>query len=155
MNDDKFISVSLDDIMPIMEEQLKNGGSVTFGPKGISMLPLIRQNVDSVIISPCDGKLKKYDVPLYKRTDGHYVLHRIVGVCGEEYVMCGDNQYILEKGIKHEQIIGIMSAVIKPDRKINVTDKRYKIYCRRRVLLQRFKRYVHAAARRIKAIFKK
>ncbi len=154
MSDEKQINVALDDIMPVMREQLSVGGSVTFGPKGTSMLPLIRQNIDSVVISPVSGTLKKYDVPLYQRADGHYVLHRIVGVKGESYVMCGDNQFSRERGITDKQIIGVMTAIIKPEGKILVTDKGYVKYARRRVLRQSVYGFVYKVRRRIARILK-
>lgn len=155
MSDEKQINVALDDIMPLMKEQLSVGGSVTFGPKGTSMLPLIRQNIDSVVISPVSGALKKYDVPLYQRDDGHYVLHRIVGVGKNGYVMCGDNQFSRERGITDKQIIGVMTAVIKPEGKISVTDKDYIKYARRRVLRQSVYGFVYKVRRRIARILKK
>lgn len=34
--------VGLDDVMQIIAEKLETGGSVTFNPKGTSMLPMLR-----------------------------------------------------------------------------------------------------------------
>ena len=43
--------VQIEDIVPIIEEQLKSGGKVSFTPRGTSMLPLFRDNVDTVILA--------------------------------------------------------------------------------------------------------
>jgi hypothetical protein len=95
----KEISVDrMEELMPLMKECLANGQSVTFSPHGVSMLPILREGRDTVTISAPPEKLKKYDIILYQRTNGKYVLHRIVGV-GETYTCIGDNQFVLEKGI--------------------------------------------------------
>ncbi|MBQ7975200.1 MAG: S24/S26 family peptidase [Clostridia bacterium] len=146
------VSVELETIYPVIKEKFSAGGSVTFSPKGISMLPLIRQGVDSVKISPVKGKLKKYDVPLYKRTNGQFVLHRVVAVRGNSYVMCGDNQTFREYGINHSQIIGVMSEVIKPDSIVKVTDKKYITYSKKQVFKQRIKYYIVKTKAIIKAV---
>lgn len=50
---------------------------------------------------------------LYKRTDGAYVLHRIVKVEKDSYTMRGDNQFFLEPGIKQEQMIAMVSGIVR------------------------------------------
>lgn len=103
-------SVSLDSIMPLIKEQLALGESVKFSPKGVSMLPMLRQGVDSVVISPLPQQLKKYDIPLYQRDNGQYVLHRIVSVENGCYTCIGDNQYSFEKSVRRDQLIGVVTA---------------------------------------------
>ena len=71
-------SVALDELMPLIRESLSQGKSVRFSPRGTSMLPLLRQGKDQVILSPVIGKLHRFDLPFYQRDDGQYVLHRIV-----------------------------------------------------------------------------
>ena len=43
--------VGLDDVMQIIAEKLEAGGSVTFNPKGTSMLPMLRDGDDTVVLS--------------------------------------------------------------------------------------------------------
>lgn len=115
--------------MPLMKERLAAGMSVSFSPKGTSMLPMIRQGIDTVEVSPISGKLKKYDLPLYQRDDGHYVLHRIVKA--EEFYTCiGDNQFVLEYPVRHDQLIGIVTAFSRDGKRIEVTNFWYRLYCR-------------------------
>ena len=49
-------------------------------PKGTSMLPLLRQGIDTIKVIKPTSPFKKYDVILFKRKDGSYVLHRIIKV---------------------------------------------------------------------------
>ena len=110
------------------EQELNEKGVFVYTNVGDSMLPLIRQNRDLIIIKKHQGRLKKYDVPLYKRDGGQYVLHRVLKVRRNDYVLCGDNRCNKEYGISDKHIIGVLTAVKRNGRTINVTDRRYRIY---------------------------
>ncbi|MGN1416001.1 MAG: S24/S26 family peptidase [Oscillospiraceae bacterium] len=92
------------------------------------MEPLIRQGRDLLIISAVSGRLKKYDVPLYKRDSGQYVLHRILKVRQNDYVICGDNRWQREYGITDRHIIGVLTGIVRDGKEISVTDKKYRLY---------------------------
>lgn len=110
------------------EEQLEKNGKLIYTNRGDSMMPLIKQGRDLLIIEPVHGRLKKYDVPLYKRDSGQYVLHRILEVRKNDYVICGDNRWLKEYGIRDRHIIGILTAVVRNGREISVNDRNYKLY---------------------------
>ena len=110
------------------EEQLRCCGKLIYTNQGDSMLPLIREGRDLVIIRPAAGRLKKYDVPLYRRDSGQYVLHRILSVRETDYVLCGDNRRKKETGITDRQIIGVLSAVVRDGKEIPVTSLKYRLY---------------------------
>ena len=118
----------LEDLLPLILEGLESGKTVKFSPRGISMLPMLRQGIDNVILSPVPEKLKKYDLPLYRRSNGQFVLHRIVDA-GDTYTCVGDNQFVLEPGLRHEQMIALVTAFTRGDKQISVTDFRYRAYC--------------------------
>ena len=110
------------------EEELNRTGQIVYTNVGDSMMPLIRQKRDLLIIKKPEGRLKKYDVPLYKRDSGAYVLHRILKVRKDDYVICGDNRYYREYGIQDRHIIGVLDAVVRDGKTIPVTDKKYRLY---------------------------
>lgn len=119
----------LDDLMPLIRERLAAGQTVSFFPNGVSMLPMLRQGRDSVELSPAPERLKKYDLPLYQRDNGQYVLHRVVAV-GKDYTCVGDNQFLLEPGVERRQVIALVTAFTRDGKRIEVTDLCYQIYCR-------------------------
>ncbi len=119
----------LDDLMPLIREALAAGKTVRFSPRGISMLPMLREGRDSVIFSPLPPVLQKYDLPLYQRENGQYVLHRIVEA-GETYTCIGDNQFRTEPGLRREQMIALVTAFYRKGRLHRVTDWDYRLYCR-------------------------
>lgn len=119
--------VTLDELMPLIREQLACGQAVTFFPRGVSMLPLLREGRDSVTLSAPPQRLKKYDIALYQRQNGQYVLHRVVR-CGDTYTFIGDNQFCLEKGIAHNQIIAICTAFSRDGKRMSATAFGWRLY---------------------------
>ncbi len=110
------------------EEEIERHGRLIYTNVGDSMMPMLRQNRDLLIIEKVQGRLKKYDVPLYKRDSGQYVLHRILKVRKDDYVICGDNRYRREYGITDRHIIGVLTGFVRDGRTYMVTDKKYRLY---------------------------
>ena len=62
------------------EQILERDGKLVYKTRGISMLPLLRQDRDLVVIEKKNNEpLKRFDVALYKRGE-KYVLHRVINV---------------------------------------------------------------------------
>ena len=106
------------------EEILEKEGRLVYSSVGDSMLPLIRQGRDLLVIARPDGRLKRFDVPLYRRDSGQYVLHRVLKVRENDYVLCGDNRWAKEYGVTDRQILGVRTAVVWDGRELSVTDRR-------------------------------
>ena len=70
-------SASMAELLPLMREILQSGGEFRLFPQGTSMLPLLRQGVDSVVLRT-ENNIKKGDICLYQRNNGDFVLHRVV-----------------------------------------------------------------------------
>ena len=148
-------NVGLQELWPVIKEVIESNGEFTFKPYGISMLPLIRPGVDDVVLVRVTEKPVVGDVVLYLRDNGHFVLHRIVKIKGDEYVMCGDNQFDLEYGIQDRHILAKLKAVIKDGKVIDDTDKKYQKYIKG-LPFRRFKKRTRNFLATMKAkIFKK
>lgn len=123
------LQISMDGVMSLIQESLSDGKSVRFSPRGISMLPMLRQDIDSVVLSPISGKLKKYDLPLYQRENGKYVLHRVIRA-GETYTLMGDNQFQEEPGIRQDQLLAMVTGFYRGENYHSVNEPAYRFYCR-------------------------
>lgn len=110
------------------EEVIERDGVLVYTNTGYSMLPLIRPTGDLIVIKKCTKPLKKYDIPLYRRSNGQYVLHRIVKAKKDGYVLVGDNCTYAECGIKEEQIIGVLYSVIREGKEFLMDSKKQKLY---------------------------
>lgn len=112
-----------------IEEVLKQTGSYISTTVGVSMYPMLRNRRDTIVIRPYTGRLKKYDVPLYRRGQS-YVLHRIVKVLPDSYVICGDNCINREYGITDAQILGVLTEFYRDDRHVDMKGLGYQCYVR-------------------------
>ena len=110
------------------EEILARDGQLVYTNVGDSMLPLIRQGKDLLVIKPQTGRLQKYDIPLYRRDSGQYVLHRVLKVRESDYVICGDNRWGLECGITDHHIVGVLTAIIRDGKEIRMTGWQPRLY---------------------------
>lgn len=118
-----------DSIQSTFEEQLEKYGQIVYTNQGVSMLPLLRENRDLIVIDrKGEGRCKKHDAVLYKRSNGQYVLHRILEVRQEDYVIAGDNCWQKESGITDKDILGVLAAVVRDGKEISVNNKGYQIY---------------------------
>lgn len=111
-------------------EVIREKGYCLLDPKGTSMYPLLRDDCGKVFIVAPEKPLKKYDIALYVRADGSYILHRVMDVTPDGYVMCGDNQWRLEYGVTHDMVIGRLDSWYKGKKRRSVTDKGYLRYTR-------------------------
>ena len=114
--------------MSDFRRELNRNGKIIYTNVGDSMMPLIKQGRDVLIIEKTHGRLKKYDIPLYQRDSGQYVLHRILKVREKDYVICGDNRWQKETGITDRHIIGVLTGIIRNGKEISVQDRKYQIY---------------------------
>ena len=118
------------ELMRLIGEQLAMGQRVRYLPfRGVSMLPMLRQGKDAVELSPLPEKLKKYDLPVYRRENGQYVMHRVVAVKEDHYICLGDNTVEFET-IYPRQMIGVVSAFKRGDKRIELDHPGYRLYCR-------------------------
>ena len=127
MNNSEFY---LADAIEVIEEVLASGGEFRMYPKGTSMLPLIVQTRDSVVLKRnFEDGAKKHDIAFYRRRNGQFVLHRVMDICDDgTYTMCGDNQTELEKGIEQEQIIAYVAGIYRKDSFVDINGGAYKTY---------------------------
>ena len=122
--------ILLREVCPLIVETLQGGGEVVFAPAGNSMLPMLRNRQDKIVLVKAQEKLKKYDIPLCRRGNGQFVLHRVVAVEEDGYVLCGDHQGQLEYGVRHEQVIAVVKAFYRGKKYVDCsTDKAYRLYC--------------------------
>ena len=78
------------------EELLQKEGKIITHVVGYSMLPLLRNRESIVIVESVDRvPPRRGDVILYKYGTA-YVLHRILRIKADEYLIRGDNTWIVE-----------------------------------------------------------
>ena len=111
---------------------LNERGSLTYSNVGTSMLPLLRQGKDLFIVEKKGaGRCRIGDVVLFRRLPGRYVLHRIVEVRENDYVLLGDHCVRREYGVTDEDILGVMTGYVRGGATHSVTERAYRRYTAR------------------------
>lgn len=137
--------VHLADYYPLIKETLDNGGTFSMTVTGTSMYPFILGERDKVTLSAITEPLRKYDLPLYRRDDGTFVLHRIVKVENDgTYTCCGDHQWWLERGLRRDQMIGLATVYVRKGKTLTNRNLFYRLYCVIWTLLLKYRYYIFA-----------
>ncbi|MBR6873966.1 MAG: S26 family signal peptidase [Ruminococcus sp.] len=111
------------------EDYLKENGTLTYTNVGVSMMPLLKQGRDLfTLTAKTEKRCSRGDVVLYKRPPEKYVLHRIVEVRPDSYVILGDNCLVKEYGIADSDILGVMTSYVRRSREHTVNDLSYRLY---------------------------
>ena len=112
----------------LIREVLASGGEFRIYPHGTSMLPLLRQGIDSVALRSLDRPPRKFDILFYRRKDGSYILHRVKEASSKGLVLWGDNHTLLEYGITEENIIGYAARIFRGEKELNCQSPGYRAY---------------------------
>lgn len=100
-------SIASDTLHTVIREILSAGQPISITVTGTSMQSFLRHGLDRVFLEPCDpAKIARGDIVMYCRDSGQWVLHRVYRVADGVLTMIGDAQWLLEEGIRQDQIIG-------------------------------------------------
>lgn len=145
------VNTNIDSLSPIILEILDKKIDIIMPVTGTSMNPMLKHKKDKVILTSCDkSNLRKGDIPFYKRSNGKYVLHRIVKVNEESYDLCGDNQYIIEKNVPKNNVIAVVKAFERDGKMYRCNDIMYRMYWNLRILLIPFRYLIQEGRDRIR-----
>lgn len=136
-----------------IEDVLLQSGKYIGPTVGISMLPMLKNRRDTIVVLPKTERLKPLDVALYKRGDD-YVLHRVLELLDDGYLIRGDNCYS-DEYIKEEQVIGVLSEFFQKNKHFYCTDKKYLAYAQRHVKSYPIRRVFVLAIAKVKNAIKK
>ncbi|MBP3893384.1 MAG: S24/S26 family peptidase [Atopobiaceae bacterium] len=140
-----------------IEEVLNTTGSYVYTNVGTSMMPLLREHRDVMVIRKKDAgkRPRRLDVVLFRRPGRRdYVLHRIMRVNDDgTYWIMGDNCMTGET-VAEDNVLGILEAVVRDGKHVPVTSPAFRLYSHLwcdaypvRVALQRLRRRLRGALR--------
>ncbi len=142
------------------EEILDRDGVLIYKTSGTSMLPMLHENRDLIVIEKYgERRPQKYDVVLFRRP-AQYVLHRILEVRDSDYIIVGDN-LLTRESVKEEQILGVLTHFVRKGKEYKVTDENYLRYVHLWCDHMRFRKTVlflervkNGILRRVKKLFR-
>ena len=121
--------MSLEALLPTIEEVIAAGGVFRLYPRGTSMLPLLHEGTDSVELSAAD-EYTVGDVLLYRRANGQFVLHRLIAVERDALTFCGDHQNTPEYGVPKSAVLAKMCGYFAGEEHRTLDAPEYRRYAR-------------------------
>ncbi|MGM9787938.1 MAG: S24/S26 family peptidase [Candidatus Cryptobacteroides sp.] len=112
-----------------ISELLKEGKTVNFKVKGVSMLPFIVGDRDSVSLK--DLPFEEGDAVLAQLPSSVYVLHRVLKIDGDKVTLKGDGNLQGTEHCRLEDVKGKVLAVLKKGERVEVDTSSYKKRVRR------------------------
>jgi len=110
--------------------------------QGVSMFPMLRLGKDPVHIVPVVHPLKPYDVAVYWRGD-NFVVHRVLEVHSDHYVIRGDN-CIGKEYVPCASVVGVVDGFWRSGRYVSAGNFLYRLYSRIWVAANPLVRLAHA-----------
>ena len=136
------------EFLPVVCQQINEGHSVTITARGNSMRPFIESDRDSVILSRCNPlQCRVGDVVLAEVAKGHFILHRIDAINGDDVTLRGDGNYPGTERCRRNDIRALMSAVIRRGHLHHTSGRLWRTYSRLWVTMLPLRRYLLALYR--------
>ncbi|MBQ8682936.1 MAG: S24/S26 family peptidase [Clostridia bacterium] len=147
------VQLPMAQLSPLLLACLAEGQEVVLAVTGNSMAPFLRHGRDQVVLAACDGAVLGFgDVPLYRRDNGQYVLHRVVKrrqTAGSvRYTLLGDAQWEMEPEVTPEQVVACAVGFIRNGKRYSCTSPWYRARVRVWQWLLPVRRWLIAVYRR-------
>lgn len=101
-----------------VERLLSEGLEAEFILRGFSMRPLLEDKRDRVIVAPLRGERPQCGEVYLFRYRGRHLLHRLHRIEGEELVMRGDGNYLLEERCRACDLVARLVRVRRASGKV-------------------------------------
>lgn len=136
-----------------IEEVLLTHGKYIGPTVGVSMLPMLKNRRDTIVVLPKTERLQHLDVALYKRGDA-YVLHRVLQPIEGGYIIRGDNCYA-DENVPENAVIGVLTEFFRKGKHFYCTDEKYIKYAKKRLKTYKTRRIFVLFKAKIKGAVKK
>ena len=135
-------------------EDVLNEKGVYVGPTvGVSMLPMLKNRRDTIVVKPKTERLKRLDVALYKRGEA-YILHRVLQAVDGGYIIRGDNCYA-DENVPEQAVIGVLAEFFRKGEHFYCTDEKYIKYVKKRLKTYKIRRFFVLLKCKCKSVVKK
>ncbi|MBQ8374166.1 MAG: S24/S26 family peptidase [Clostridia bacterium] len=135
-----------------IEEVLATEGKYVGPTVGVSMLPMLKNRRDTIVVRPKTERLKPLDVALYRRGEA-YVLHRVLSVTETGYIIRGDNCYS-DEVVPEEAVFGVLTEFFRKNKHYYCTDEKYLNYAKRRIKTYKIRRFFVIIKSKLRAVAK-
>ena len=126
----------------MVRQQLAATGRAYVSVTGNSISPLLRHLRDGVTVLPPKTILRG-DIVLFDRMNGHYALHRVIQTNKTGFAMAGDNQWHIETDLSYQQVVGVVSEIIRDGKTFSIERHLIKGYTLLVVIVAKPRIYIY------------
>ncbi len=140
-------------IFPLISEILEHGQNTTVTVSGNSMYPFLRDGIDRVELTKGNfGQLSRGDIVLIQRTDGCYVMHRIIRKYKDCFFILGDAQQWIEGPLYLQQFVAVVTAIWRKDKRISCSNIWWRLFSGFWLYLRPFRYIIFKVYRKIRKL---
>ena len=112
-----------------IKADLLEGRSVRLQAKGWSMLPMIWNERDTLVLAPISQEQLKVGMIVFAQTgSGRYIIHRIARIVGTRIELRGDGNPYQEEYVHPQTVFGELVEVQQKNRCLKQGDWRWRAY---------------------------
>lgn len=146
---------TMEELLPLIEQTLASNQLFPLPVTGVSMMPTLKGGRDRVFLDRAEFPLRKRSLPLYRRDDGHFILHRIISAQPDgTYTCCGDHQWRKEPGVREDQIIALVVGFERKGKQYSVKHPGYRLWVWFWTACMPIRHFIFALQSRRKRLFK-
>lgn len=151
----EVIKAKANSIFPLISEILENGQNTRITVSGSSMYPFLRDGIDSVEFTQGSfEQLSRGDIVLIQRTDGYYVMHRVIRKNTNCFYIVGDAQQWIEGPLYPEQLLAVVPSVWRKDKHISCSNISWRLLSGLWLYLRPFRYFILKVHRKIRKLLK-
>lgn len=142
-------------IFPFISELFELGQSVKLPVSGDSMNPFLHDGIDSVELTKGSfEQISRGDIVMIQRTDGSYVMHRVIKKKADSIYMVGDAQQWIEGPLYREQLVAVVTAIWRQNKRISCSNKWWRFLSWLWLWLRPFRYFIFRVNRNMKKLLK-
>ena len=106
--------IDIDAYLPVVQELLSQGQTVSLTVTGESMSPFLRHGRDQIRLAAVTAPPRRGDMVFFRRRTGQYIMHRVLRRMPDgNYAIVGDGQQQVEAPVAPEQIFAVVTQVCR------------------------------------------
>lgn len=142
-------------IFPLISEIIQQGQNTRLTVSGDSMYPLLRDGIDSVELTKGSfEELSRGDIAMVQRTNGQYVMHRVIRKEMDCFYMVGDAQQWIEGPLYPNQLVAVVTALWRKDTRISCSNPILRLISKIWLFLRPYRYFILRVYRKLRNIKK-
>ena len=111
---------------------LKEKNLCVVSPEDNGMEPLFKVGMSKIVVNTVKSPIKNGDIVVFKK-EGNNEISRVIKVKSNSFYLCKDNSDKIEKNVKKENIIGVISSFITDGKVKHCESKELKEYTEKKL----------------------